>query len=348
MVARALQLPRFRVLHVLICCTALLGCRITRARGNPSIEFTNVPEARIGSPDRVELIEGRVASAARTDRVVLYALSGIWWVQPLADRPFTDIRADSTWSSRTHPGIVYAALLVDSRYQPPLTLDALPEKGGSILAVATVRGSAPRVSPFLVHFSGYQWEVRQSAAEFGGYEPKNAWTDKKGYLHLRITGRPGQWANAEVKLARSLGYGSYRFVVEDVAHLEPSAIFAISSIDDPGRREMDLQVSRWGQLEDSNSQYIVQPWDVPANSVRFSSPPGTLTNWITWEPARARFRTLRESKPGMPAIADHVFTSGVPAAGGERFTIALYVYDHSPHPMQNEAEIVLESFEFLP
>ena len=111
---------------------------------------------------------------------------------------------------------------------------------------------------------------------------------------------------------------------------------------------MDLQVSRWGQLDDSNSQYIVQPWDVPANSVRFSSPPGILTNWITWEPARARFRTLLESKPGMPAVADHVFTSGVPAAGGERFTIALYVYDHSPHPMQNEAEIVLESFEFLP
>ena len=217
MVARALQL---RVLHVLICCAALLGCATTRARGKPSIEFTVVPEARIGSPDRVELIEGRVAGPVSTDRVVLYALSGIWWVQPLADQPFTAIRADLTWSSRTHPGIVYAALLVDSRYQPPLTLDALPEKGGPILAIATVPGSAPRTSPFALHFSGYQWEVRQSSAEFGGYDPKNAWTDKNGYLHLRITGKPGRWANAEVKLSRSLGYGSYRFVVEDAAHLE--------------------------------------------------------------------------------------------------------------------------------
>ena len=348
MAAKAFQFPGFRVLHALICCAALLGCGTSRARRKPSIEFTLVPEARNGGPNVSESIEGRVAGAAPTDRLVLYALSGVWWLQATPERPFTAIRSDSTWSRRIHLGVVYAALLVDSRYRPPATIDVLPEQGGPILAVATVPGSSTPPSPFSLQFSGYQWEIRQTSPGDGGYDRKNVWTDKKGFLHLRISGRPGQWVNAEVKLSRSLGYGSYRFVVQDVAHLEPSAVFGITGGDDPGRREVNLQVSRWGQAEDSNAQFIVQPWDVPANSVRFSVPAGTLTDWIKWEPARITFRTLKELKPGIPAIAEHVFTSGVPAAGSERFHVALYVYDHSPHPMQNEAEIVLESFEFLP
>jgi hypothetical protein len=204
MAARAPQFPGFRVLEVLICCVTLLRCGTTRSRGKASIEFTIVPEAHNGSPYRVEPIEGRVAGAVPTDRLVLYALSGVWWVQPVVEQPFTAIRADSTWSSRIHLGFVYAALLVDSRYQPPVTLDALPEKGGPILAVATARGSAPLTSPFSLQFSGYQWEVRQTSAGDGAYDRKNVWTDQRGFLHLRITGQPGHWVNAEVKLSRSL------------------------------------------------------------------------------------------------------------------------------------------------
>ena len=41
--------------------------------------------------------------------------------------------------------------------------------------------------------------------------------------------------SAEVKLSRSLGYGSYRFVVQDVAHLEPAAVFALFTWDDSAR-----------------------------------------------------------------------------------------------------------------
>jgi hypothetical protein len=348
MAKKALQSPGFRILLALICCAALFGCATAGARRKPSIEFTLVPEAHNGGASVIEPIEGHVTGAAATDRLVLYALSGVWWLQATPDRPFTAIRPDSTWSRNIHLGVVYAALLVDSRYRPPATMDVLPEQGGPILAVAKVPGTSIPTSPFLLQFSGYQWEVRQTSPGGGAYDRKNVWTDKKGFLHLCITGRPGEWVNAEVKLSRSLGYGSYRFVVQDAAHLEPSAVFAISGGDDQGPREVTLQVSRWGQVEDSNAQFIVQPWDVPANSVRFSAPAGTLTDWIKWEPARVTFRTSRASKPGAPAIAEHVFTSGVPAAGSERFHLALYVYDHSPHPMQKEAEIVLESFEFLP
>jgi|SRR5271166_2446325 len=59
------------------------------------------------------------------------------------------------------------------------------------------------------------------------YDPANAWTDEKGYLHLRMAQRNGHWTCAEVSLNRSLGYGTYRFVVQDTAHLRPSAVLGL-------------------------------------------------------------------------------------------------------------------------
>lgn len=339
---------------LVFCAAGLWGCRRTRGRVEPAIEFTEVPEARIGSPDKLDPIAGRVDGAVPTDRLVLYALSGVLWVQPLAERPFTTIQKDSSWATQTHPGSVYAALLVDSSFRPPLKMNALPHKGGLILSIATVKGAAPQAPPRVLQLSGYQWAVRQSAAEGGTsgnfFDPENAWTDKRGFLHMRISARGKQWANSEIRLSRSLGYGSYRFVAEDISHLEPAAVFTIFTWDDQTAKEMDIQVSRWGQPEDQNAQFVVEPWDVPANSVRFMAPPGVLTYTFRWQPGRVEFQALRgsSSKSGMAAVADHTFTSGVPPAGGERLGIGFYVYDHSPNPMRHQAEVVLESFEFLP
>src|SRR5580692_9454880 len=122
-------------------CLLAMGCRSPHAEVPPSIEFTRLPPAGEGSPDLVDSIAGRVAGAQPGQRIVLFARSGFWWVQPLADQPFTTIQSDSTFKGTTHPGSAYAALLVDARFRPPSTVEFLPEKGGPVAAVATAEGS---------------------------------------------------------------------------------------------------------------------------------------------------------------------------------------------------------------
>lgn len=327
------------------------GCGISKASVEPSIAFTRVPPAGDGSPDKLEEIEGRVTGARPGQRIVLFALSGVWWVQPLTGKPFTPIRADSTWKNSTHPGVAYAALLVDSSYRPPLIANALPEKGGPVRAVATVRGAQPESPSRILRFSGYQWETRETASDRGGslnfYDPSNAWTDKNGLLHLRVTRQGDHWVSAEVKLSRSLGYGSYRFVVRDVSQLAPAAVFAMFTWDDVGpSREMDIEISRWGEPEDKNAQYVIQPYLVPANTIRFDAPAGPLTFWMDWRPGRMAFKTVRESTGRV--VAEHVFTSGIPTAGNERIYINLWAYVNKRYPLQHEFEVVIEKFEFLP
>ena len=331
----------------------LNSCRWQQA--SPSIEFTRVPQADEGGREKHDIIEGRVAGARPGQQIVLYARSGTWWVQPLVSQPFTKVQPNSKWSNATHLGTEYAALLVEPGYRPPATINTLPAPGGAVSAVSVTKGasSPPSVS---LHFSGYEWRVRDAPSSRGGmndYDPANAWTDVNGALHLRIVKRAGKWTCAEVSLTRSLGYGTYSFVVRDTSHLEPAAVFGMFTWDysgaDQNYREFAIEVSRWGDPAIKNAQYIVQPYYVPANVARFVAPAGTLTHSIHWEAGRISLKTVHGSQNGAgDAVAEHVFTSGVPSHGIESIRMNLYVFGSAKVPLENGAEVVIEKFEYLP
>jgi hypothetical protein len=337
------------------------GCGPKKEASEPSIEFTKIPPAAQGGRERTDTISGRAIGFRPGQQVVVYARSGPWWVQPWPDHPQLEIQADSTWSTPTHMGFEYAALLVEPGYQPPPTMDVLPARGGSIVAVASVKGSGPTVlAPTkALHFSGYDWKVRTIASDRGGlnnlYGGENAWTDASGALHLKITKKEGRWSCAEVFLSRSLGYGTYVVVTRDTSHLEPAAVFSTTTFDDwagdQHYREMDTEISRWGDASSrNNAQYGLQPFYVPGNVAPFVAPAGTLTHSFHWESGRASFKTVRGSamRPGAPVVAEHVFTSGVPSPGTETFQFLFYVVASDKSPLQNENEVVVEKFEYLP
>jgi signal transduction histidine kinase len=119
------------------------GCGPAATRGAPSITIDHVPPADAGGTPRLSDIAGRAEGVQPGQRVVLYARSGDWYVQPFADAPFTAIGSDSTWATRTHLGTEYAALLANADFQPPAIAAALPGRGGGVAAVAVVAGTPP-------------------------------------------------------------------------------------------------------------------------------------------------------------------------------------------------------------
>jgi hypothetical protein len=106
-------------------------------QGKTTITITEVPayDAK-GGPERVDSIRGTVTGIqdCKDCRVVLFAFTNAWWVQPVADSPYTSI-SEGKWDSETHLGSTYAAILVRSSYKAPATLSRLPAVGGDILAV---------------------------------------------------------------------------------------------------------------------------------------------------------------------------------------------------------------------
>jgi len=335
------------------------GCNSRSVPPKPTIQITQVPAANPGGPVQLDFIEGRASGVKPGQQIVLYARSDIWWIQPFANQPFTKIQPDSTWRNATHLGTDYAAILVEPSFHPATKVTTLPAPGNGVVAIATSKGmpAAPIVSK-VIHFSGYDWSVRNAASDRGGqpnsYDPSNVWTDKNGYLHLRMEEHDGLWTCAEVSLTRSLGYGSYIFVVQDIGHFGPSAALGLYTNDDfrtddiPD--ELDIELSRWGIADSKNAQYVVQPFYVPENVFRFTAPGGVLTHMLRWESGRASFKTVRGSGigPGAATISEDIFTSGVPTPAKETVHMGLYSYRQSKSESQQAVEVVIEKFEFLP
>lgn len=348
-----------RAVALAVLAFALCGCHAHRTSVAPSLSFTRLPEANSGGPDKVGLIEGRVTGAAPGDRIVVYAHSGVWWIQPTRVHPFTEIQPDLSWKNVTHLGTDYAALLVDGAYVPASRMDSIPSPGKGVRAVAVSSGKpgTPVVTK-VIHFSGYDWAVRTAGSNRGGepnaYDPANAWTDERGFLHLYMGQRNGRWTCAEVNLTRSFGYGTYRFVVQSTAHLPASAVVGMFTWDDirseDFRNELDIELSRWGDPTISNAQYVVQPFYAPENVSRFTAPAGTLAYTFRWAPGTVTFKTVRGAKDAgsAPTVSTHTFASGVPSPANEMVHINLYDFHHSRHPTVAPVEVVIEKFEYVP
>jgi hypothetical protein len=353
---------RLRITRLLLLafCVVLNSCQSQKPKTAPSIEFTQIPPAAQGGPERVETIAGRVHGSDPGQQIVVYAHSGPWWVQPYSDHPFVPIQSDSTWSTATHFGFEYAVLLVEKGYHPPPTMDVTPTPGGPVLSVAIVKGSGPPTfAPTKpLKFSAYDWAIRTISSNRGGaynlYDPDNAWTDANGALHMRITNRSGLWYCAQLSLTRSLGYGTYILTVHDTSHLQPAVVLSMYTFDewhgDQYYREMDVEISRWGDAASkNNAQYGVQPFYIPGNVYAFNAPEGPLTYSMHWKSGSVAFTTIHASpgSSGVP-IAEHEFTSGVPSPGQEQVKLEFYVIPSDKYPLQGGSEVVIDKFEYLP
>lgn len=350
-----------KALSVFALCFILSACRSKPATSTPTIVFRQVPAENSGVPEQTGAIAGRVTGARPGQRVVLYAKNdGRWGVQTYSGEPFMKIEDDGRWAGSTQVGSDYAALLVEPGYSPPELTESLPGVGPGVVASTIVndRGTtAVFPPPKTLNFGGYEWAISSGSIYRAGsrndFDPANVWTDVNGALHLRISGSQGKWTAAELKLTRSLGYGTYRFQVRDISHLEPSAVLTLVSWDGVGteqnRRELDVELSRWGYINNDNAHYVVQPYYVPANVVRFRVPAGVYTHSFRWESGQVTFSTSAgPGSKGTPLLKEHVFTSGVPAAGRESVRMSLYVFDKGQVPLRNENEVVIEKFEYLP
>lgn len=122
-----------------LCCLTAPLIGQAQSHSAPEVAITVVPRAGEGPID-TDTIAGEVRSEEVTRyKIVLFARTNQWYIQPYTAAPYTAISHDGTWKSTIHLGYEYAALLVEPAfYRPPATLTTLPNLGGGVLAIARV------------------------------------------------------------------------------------------------------------------------------------------------------------------------------------------------------------------
>ena len=313
-----------------------------------------------GSPPAIQIVGLRPGAArvsgvatnidARTTKVVLWAKTDRWYVQPFVAAPFTQGCSEGSWSATTHPWDRMVALLVNESYSPGATRQSHPAGEPGVVAWDEYPSAA---ADRYLEFGGLRWRVKD--ADLAGPGPNafsssasTVWVADDG-LHLRIESRDGRWYSAEVVAERALGHGVYTFqVTSRVDQLDFQIVFAGFVYEDEGR-EIDIEFSR-GLAAPSNSQFVVQPFTRSGNLHRFTLSDAPSSHRFVWRPDRIDFVSWRGlgAEPRANTIIRSWTYRGpdIPPAGGERMRFNLWLLSGRPPRNGQPGEVVVRSFRF--
>ncbi|HEY3265372.1 MAG TPA: glycoside hydrolase family 16 protein [Armatimonadota bacterium] len=215
-----------------------------------------------------------------------------------------------------------------------------------------------------IRFSGYDWTVKSSRDRVGpgsnyfSDSSENVWVDSRGRLHLRITKRGDRWYCAEVVSKRSFGYGTYRFHLAALPdEIDPKVVLGLFTWNnEPAyhHREIDVELSHWGEPDTQLGQFVVQPYTDPKNISRFPVPlplPAS-TQSFTWTPSKVTFLSTKRSAAASsgPDAVIHKWTAtnGIPRAGGENARMNLWLMREPGQDEDRQTEVIIDRFAFEP
>jgi hypothetical protein len=211
-----------------------------------------------------------------------------------------------------------------------------------------------------ISFSGYQWTVKDSAGSDVGpgpnsFDAQNVSVDGDGCLHLRIVERNGVWTCSEVIADISPGYGTYRVTyktrVDDLDANVVLAMFTWSDASADAHREIDVELSRWGDPSNDNAQWVVQPYTTRGrihrwNLVLSDDEPGSI-HTFRWLVGSVRFESHKLDGTRLTPPWTHASRT-VPKHGDENPRLNLWLYGGAAPTDGQPVEVVVTKFEYLP
>ena len=210
-----------------------------------------------------------------------------------------------------------------------------------------------------IQFSGIRWYVRNDP---GGPGP-NQWSDSEnsiyvdtlGYLHLKITKIGSTWYCSEVYTEKSYGYGNYIFqLASNPEKYDPNIVVGLFTYENDSR-EIDIELSRWGDPLSVDGWYTIQP--PPYNSKNQKSFSLNLTNKysahiIDWSKDSINLQSYRgnfNEEPSTDSLIQEWTYKGSknPPPGSERLHINFWLLEGHAPVNQKEAELVIKSVSVI-
>ncbi len=206
-----------------------------------------------------------------------------------------------------------------------------------------------------IQFSGINWYVRNDPGGPGPNEwsdsENNVWVDSLGYLHLKITKVGNTWYCSEVYTDKSYGYAKYTFQLASNAEKYDRNIVVGLFTYETDSREIDIELSRWGDPNSVAGWYTIQP--PPYTSANQKSFALNMTNnysthIIDWSKDSISLQSYHGNFKGEPS-ADSLIQqwtyigSKNPPACVERLHINFWLLEGLAPVNQKEAELIIKS-----
>jgi hypothetical protein len=355
-----LPLRLISVLPLLVACFVLTPVRGAgdQKNDNPPAEVVAPKEGAVVA--EVEEFEGRLAVSGWPVVFVRPLIEGEpWWVQPAVEEVVNgQFTGRAHFGDKNTPKETKFALVVlvarnkkeADRFMAGKTLSTLPTDLPHSREVTVFRDARGPLQ-----FAGRSWRVKGGRRLGPGPNDfsdavDNVWLDDKDHLHLAITKADNRWQCAEVVAEESLGYGEYRWVVAgDLAALDRQVVLGLFTYETTSR-EIDFELSRWGNKAKANAQFVVQPYTAKDSTYRFDTAQAKLlTISLVWEKDLVQGRCWDGEDTTKEPLADWKYTGrNNPPPGKERARANLWLFEGKAPSPGTKQEVVIHSFEFKP
>ena len=235
------------------------------------------------------------------------------------------------------------------RRPAPVLAWALAILGLAAGPAATMAGAAD------LQFAGMAWGLRKTAGPTdpgpNTFEsaPDHIWVDAEGALHLTFRKKGDVWYATEAMAKKDTGYGAYRFELSGSAGaLDPNIVFGFFTWDrnaPPYNRELDIEISKWGDAAKQALWFTVQPYDVPGRQAAFALPPAKRYAFeMRWEPGSVSYEAWADGA----SLASWRFSGDVPEPGRARLRLNMWLFRGQAPMGPGPYEVVVSNFSFKP
>lgn len=215
-----------------------------------------------------------------------------------------------------------------------------------------------------IQFAGYNWYVKDShekrtgpGTNYFSSNKENVWVDSLGRLHLRIVQRNDNWYCPEIQLMKSLGYGKYTFTLDALPQeLDKDVVIGLFTYDHADsihhHNEVDIEVSKWGNKENMNAQFVMQPFEEKAH--RFNTDL-TKPTTFSFEIYKSKIRFSASLKSDTSSLAKtqkpvkHTFRLKHPFHPvAEKVCMNVWLFKAIEPASLKPFEVIITNFQFTP
>ncbi len=211
-----------------------------------------------------------------------------------------------------------------------------------------------------IQWSGMTWDVKNGNGLGPG--PNNwsdstdsVWIDANNNLHLKVRRHRGKWYSAEVTAQTSLGFGDYEFRIESNTENYDRNVVAGLFTYQSDTEEVDIELTQFGDVNNTNAHYTTQPYSTPGNTTGFDlGLTGDFsTHSFNWTANQIDFESLHghHSTPPTPGhiINQWSYTGAdIPAESTEKVHLNLWLFQGNNPTNRQSHELIIDSFTFTP
>lgn len=210
-------------------------------------------------------------------------------------------------------------------------------------------------APVNIEFGGLTWGLRQTSGPVDpgpntfSNMPDQVWVDERGRLHLSIKKRGGVWTASELMAKEAAGYGSYSITTDDsILSLDPNMVFGFFSWDkapEQFNREIDVEVSKWGNVAAKAGYFTVQPYDAAGHQHSFELFKASTHRFeMRWEKSTVRFAYIADGKER----TSWTYAGAVPDPGRAKLRINFWLFRGVPPVDGRDKEVVITGLTWEP